>query len=278
MKKPQKRRIIVKVIRKPAQNIRKGVWKVAYADFVTAMMAFFLLLWLLSISTQQYMRGVAEYFKRPLAVALFGGKDNNENSGIEYSGGRDLTRTSGQVSKGADLDAAKSSLINIEVRNLSMLREQLLREIALDPSMLPYKNQLLIDITQDGLRIQIIDNSKRPMFDMGSAILQPYAARILHAIGNVLNSVQNKVTLAGYTDATPYQGGAPNYDNWDLSMDRANASRRELIAGGMAPDKVLRVTGLASAVPLDRHDPFDPINRRISIVVMKHKARPKRLY
>lgn len=272
MKKPQKRRIIVKVIRKPTREIRKGVWKVAYADFVTAMMAFFLLLWLLSISTQQYLRGVGEYFKQPVSLSLFGGKDNNYSSGIEYSGGRDLTRTSGQVSKGMDLVGAKSALQNIEVQHLSMLKEQLLREIGLDASMLPYKNQLLIDITENGLRIQIVDSAKRPMFDMGSAILKPYAARILHAIGKVLNAVPNKVTLAGYTDATPYQGSAPNYDNWDLSMDRANASRRELIAGGMAPDKVLRVTGLGSAIPLDKKDSFDPINRRISIVVSRSSS------
>ncbi len=269
MKKPQKRRIIIKVIHKPDKEIRKGVWKVAYADFVTAMMAFFLLLWLVSVSSQQYLRGVGEYFKRPVTLPLFGGSSDNASPSIDNSGGRDLTRTSGQVSKGMDLDAAKSALQNLEMQHLSMLKERLMREIGLDASMLPYKSQLLIDITESGLRIQIVDSDKRPMFDMGSAILQPYAARILHAIGKVLNSVPNQVTLAGHTDATPYQGSAPDYDNWDLSMDRANASRRELIAGGMAPDKVLRVTGLASAVPLDKQDPFDPINRRISIVVSK---------
>jgi len=143
--------------------------------------------------------------------------------------------------------------------------------IATNPALRKFKDQLLLDITSDGLRIQIIDQQNRPMFSRGSAALQPYTADILHEIGKALNEVPNKISLSGHTDAIPYQGGE-NYSNWDLSVDRANASRRELIAGGMDPAKVIRVVGLASSALFDQKDPYDPSNRRISILVMNKDA------
>ncbi len=275
MDKPQKKklRIVVKVIRKPTRKVSKGTWKVAYADFVTALMAFFLLLWLLSVSSKQYLMEISEYFRHPLSLARFGGRGENESPDIQYSGGRDLTRISGQVSKGMKLDAARAAMKNLERQDLEKLRETLIQAIEGDPATLPFRRQLLIDITENGLRIQIVDDEKRPMFDSGSAILQPYAERILHAIGGVLNAVPNSISIAGHTDAAPYHGSARNYDNWDLSMDRANAARRALIESGIDADKILRVTGLAAAVALDKRNPFDAVNRRISIVVLKHQFR-----
>jgi chemotaxis protein MotB len=121
------------------------------------------------------------------------------------------------------------------------------------------------------LRIQIVDEQNRPMFALASAQLQPYTREILQEIGVVLNDVPNKVGLSGHTDSTPYFTDA-GYSNWELSADRANASRRALVAGGMADTKILRVVGLASAAHLDRKDPFNPINRRISIIVMNKKT------
>jgi chemotaxis protein MotB len=130
----------------------------------------------------------------------------------------------------------------------------------------------LIDITSDGLRIQIVDEKNRPMFELGRADLLPHTRDILHEIGKVLNDVPNRVSLSGHTDATPYYGGERGYSNWELSADRANASRRELVAGGMREDKIIRVVGLSAAVPFDKNDPLNPINRRISVIVMKKHA------
>ena len=134
------------------------------------------------------------------------------------------------------------------------------------------KKQLLLDITTEGLRIQIVDEKNRPMFASAKAELQPYTKEILHEIGKTLNEVPNKITLSGHTDATPYANAGTAYSNWELSTDRANASRRELIAGGMDDDKMLRVVGLASAIPFDKEQPMGAINRRISIIVMNKKT------
>ena len=134
------------------------------------------------------------------------------------------------------------------------------------------RKQLLLDITNEGLRIQIVDEQNRPMFDLSSAELKPYTRQIMHEIGTALNSVPNRISLSGHTDAAPYAGGERGYGNWELSANRANASRRELIAGGMADNKVLRVVGLSSTVLFDKQDPVNPINRRISIVVLNKKT------
>ena len=268
----QKRRIIVKIIRKSEHGGKKGIWKVAYADFVTAMMAFFLLLWLITVSSKNDLMGVGEYFSKPVRIAFLGGKTDDEDTSIIGQGGKDLTRTSGDVARTADLATAQKEMQRLEAESLQQLKTRIEKAMEADPAMLDFRHQLLIDITANGLRIQIVDDKNRPMFDRGSAILQPYAIEILHAIGKMLNTVTNRISLSGHTDATPYQGGARNYNNWDLSVDRANASRRALIEGGMDAGKVLRVIGLASAIPLDRNNAFDPINRRISIIVMKRKA------
>ncbi len=138
--------------------------------------------------------------------------------------------------------------------------------------MKQFKKQILLDITSEGLRIQIVDEKNRPMFRSGSAQLEPYTKDILHEIGTMLNQVPNKVSLSGHTDAQPYSMGDKGYSNWELSADRANASRRELIVGGIGDEKIVRVVGLSSAVLFDKIDPLDPVNRRISIIVMNKNA------
>ncbi|MFM9914862.1 MAG: OmpA family protein, partial [Rhizobacter sp.] len=135
-----------------------------------------------------------------------------------------------------------------------------------------FKKQLLIDITTEGLRIQIIDEKNRPMFATGRSEVQSYTRDILREIGKVLNDGPNRISLSGHTDATPYSGGERGYSNWELSADRANASRRELIAGGLPDVRVLRVQGLSSSRPMDNTDPLSPTNRRISIIVMNRDA------
>jgi chemotaxis protein MotB len=134
------------------------------------------------------------------------------------------------------------------------------------------RSQLRLDMTRDGLRIQIVDAANRPMFASGSAVVQPYMRELLHELGVLLTSVPNRLTLEGHTDAAPFAAGDTGYGNWELSSDRANASRRELLAGGLADDRVLRVQGLAASSPLEPADPLAPTNRRISIIVMNREA------
>jgi len=268
----QQQPVVIKRIKKRSGGAHGGAWKIAYADFVTAMMAFFLLMWLISSTSQSDLEGIAEYFKTPLKVALAGGPSRSESSSVTKGGGRDLTRREGQTQKKDILKAAEAELKRAELERLKELKKKLEIAIEANPTLRQFQKQLLLDITTEGLRIQIVDEQNRPMFASGKAELQPYTRDILREIGRALNEVDNKISLSGHTDATPYPSGEKGYSNWELSADRANASRRELIVGGMSERKVLRVVGLSSAVMLDKGDPFNPINRRISIIVMNKKA------
>jgi chemotaxis protein MotB len=274
------RPIIVKRIKKTAGGHHGGAWKIAYADFVTAMMAFFLLMWLLGSTAKGDMNGISEFFKTPLKVAMAGGSGSGDSSSIIKGGGKDITARDGQTKKGdvdspkkksADLKAAKAALQKEEAARLKTLKARIEATIEANPLLKKYKTQLLLDITSEGLRIQIVDEKNRPMFELAKAQLQPYTKEILHVLGIVLNEVPNRIGLSGHTDSTPYSSDA-GYSNWELSSDRANASRREMIAGGMSDAKILRVVGLGSAANLDKADPFNPINRRISIVVMNKRT------
>ena len=279
-----KRPIVIKRIKKVAAGHHGGAWKIAYADFVTAMMAFFLLMWLLGSTAKGDLKGISEYFKTPLKVALTGGSGSGDSSSILKGGGQDLTRTTGQVKSGEM--AAEKRLINTksvteeikklekakEAAKLQELKSTIEAAIENNIKLKQFKSQILLDITSEGLRIQIVDEQNRPMFRSGSAQLEPYTREILHAIGQTLNDVPNKVSISGHTDAAMFGGGGTGYSNWELSADRANASRRELIAGGMADDKIVRVVGLSSAVLFNKDDPISPVNRRISLIVMNKKA------
>ncbi|WP_019141215.1 flagellar motor protein MotB [Noviherbaspirillum massiliense] len=279
------RPIIVKRVKKPAGGHHGGAWKIAYADFVTAMMAFFLLMWLLGSTAKGDLQGIAEYFKTPLKVAMSGGSGSGDSSSVIQGGGRDLTRKDGQINKAdeptvrkthtptvADLKAAQEELERADMARLRILKQRIEAAIDARPSLKQFRKQLLLDITTEGLRIQIVDEQNRPMFELAKAELQSYTKEILYEIGRVLNDVPNKISLSGHTDAAPYASGEKGYSNWELSADRANASRRALIAGGMDDTKVLRVVGLSSAVPFDKQDPLNPVNRRISIIVMNKRA------
>lgn len=272
------RPIVIKRIKKVAGGHHGGAWKIAYADFVTAMMAFFLLMWLLGSSTKAKLEGISEYFKTPLKVALSGGSSVANTDSILVGGGEDFTRQEGQVLKGVvkeekvDEKTKKVLRERAERIRLEGLKKKIEQAIEANPSLKKFENQLLLDITTDGLRIQIVDEQNRPMFALGKAELQPYTKTILREIGKMLNDVPNKISLSGHTDAKPFPSGDKGFSNWELSADRANTSRRELVAGGMDTDKVLKVVGLSSAVLFDKDDAFNPINRRISIVVMNEKA------
>ncbi|WP_096663690.1 flagellar motor protein MotB [Polaromonas sp. AET17H-212] len=264
MAEEERRPIIIKRIKKKRAGHHGGAWKIAYADFVTAMMAFFLLMWLIGSTDKGTLRGIEEYFKTPLKVALAGGSGSGERSSVIPGGGKDPSEKDGQL--------RKEPLEQSETARLKALKSRIETAIETQPLLTPFKKQLLIDITTEGLRIQIVDEKNRPMFALSKAELQPYTRSILHELGSMLNDVPNKISLSGHTDATPYASGEKGYSNWELSADRAGASRRALVAGGMDETKVLRVVGLSSAVLLDTQDPVNPINRRISIILMTHKA------
>jgi len=272
--------IVVKKIKKGGAAGHGGAWKIAYADFVTAMMAFFLLMWLLGSTTKGDLKGIADYFQTPLAIAMFGGSGSGDSSSVVQGGGQDLTRTHGQVKRG-EVEASKKAI------NLQALREDFERQekqklmglkadieamIDASPTLKQFKNQMLIDITTEGLRIQIVDEQNRPMFDSASSELKPYTKQILREIGPLLNKMENRISLSGHTDATPYAGGDKGFGNWELSTNRANASRREMVAAGLDDAKVMRVLGFASTVLYDSAQPQSPINRRISIVVLNKRT------
>lgn len=272
------RPIVVKRIKKVVGGHHGGAWKIAYADFVTAMMAFFLLMWLLGSTAQGDKEGIAEYFATPLKVAMTQGFGSGNSASVIPGGGKDLTRKDGhmtrgdQSSKAIDAKAMKNAQDREDAQRLQALKARLEAAIDANPTLRLFRKQLLIDITTEGLRIQIVDEQNRPMFASAKADLQPYTREILHEIGRVLNDVPNRISLSGHTDAIPYSTGDKGYSNWELSSDRANASRRELIQGGMQENKVVRVVGLSSAVLMDSANPTNPINRRISIIVMNKRA------
>jgi chemotaxis protein MotB len=278
-----KKPIIIKRVTKVEGRGHGGAWKIAYADFVTAMMAFFLLMWLLGSVGKSDLAGIAEYFKTPLQVALSGGTGSGNTTSFVKGGGHDLTRSEGDVKRGAQPDDKK--ILNPKTDQQEMMRHEREKEAAKlkdlkasieqaidsNAKLKQFKKQILLDITSEGLRIQITDEKNRPMFQSGSAQLAPYTSEILHEIGKMLNEVPNKISISGHTDAAAF-GVAGGYSNWELSADRANASRRELIDGGMAEDKIVRVVGLSSAVLFNKDDPLSPLNRRISLIVMNKQA------
>jgi chemotaxis protein MotB len=272
--------IVVKKIKKGGGGAHGGAWKIAYADFVTAMMAFFLLMWLLGSTSQGDLSGIADYFQNPLKVSLGGGSGAGDASSVISGGGRDLTSAHGQVKRG-DVEAPRKTINlqrmkieyeRVEQTKLETLKGELEALIDANPTLSQFKNQLLLDITTEGLRIQIVDDKNRPMFDLASSEVKSYTRVILREIGLALNKVENGISLSGHTDAQPYAGGDRGFGNWELSTNRANASRREMVTGGMADAKIMRVVGLASTVLHDKQDPYSPHNRRISIIVMNKRT------
>jgi chemotaxis protein MotB len=301
--------IIVKRKKKGGGGHHGGAWKVAYADFVTAMMAFFLVMWLVSSISKEQRAAVFDYFKNPSmepgknirAAPGQMGPGGASTSVINMGGGLDAPRAT--VVNGPDTkstpqpfnmtaaepkkadtaadDAAKKNDMTVDEarkiadeadhKKLESLLEELRKAIDKSQALRPFKDQLLLDITPEGLRIQIVDQQNRPMFDVGSAKLKDYTTVILKTLAGYLNTVPNRISMTGHTDIRPYPGGG-SYTNWELSADRANAARRALESGGLTGAKIARVVGLSSSVLFDKNDPQNPINRRISIIVMTKQA------
>ena len=262
--------IIVKKIKKGGHGHHGGAWKVAFADFVTAMMAFFLLLWLIASTTKEERAGISEYFSPPTQGLAAGA--GTQSDIIDLGGGQKISEgdESKQDARKPSVDTIKEA-VEAEKKRLESLMEELKKAIEESQALKPFKDQLLLDITPEGLRIQIVDKENRPMFDSGSAQLKSYTKEILHELAKTINTVPNKISLTGHTDAAKFVG-RQGYSNWELSADRANASRRELVVGGLNEAKIAKVVGLAAMVPFNKDDPRSPINRRIAIIVMNKAA------
>ena len=279
--------IIVKKIKKGGHAVHGGAWKIAYADFVTAMMAFFLLMWLLGSTSEGDKKGLSDYFTAPLKVAMMGGTGAGASNSVIQGGGTDLTKSAGQnnkdsspdpiLTKKAAIEAAKAEIAKQDAKKLAALSAKIASVISNNSRLAEFSSQIRLETTPDGLQIQIVDDQNRAMFDVGSALVKPYMRDILREIGNALNGVDNKISLDGHTDRSPYGNGERGYSNWELSADRANSSRRELIAAGMPDEKLARVTGLASSNLLDVQNPLSPTNRRITILVMTREAEERLL-
>jgi chemotaxis protein MotB len=265
--------IIIKKKKGHGHGHHGGSWKVALADFMTAMMAFFLLMWLLGSTSSEEQKAIAAHFNDPGSEFVVG--EGGADLGI-ISQDQPLQRTESdepndESENAQELteDQLQKELERIETEQLEELKKQLETEInALDSVFQQIKDQILIDFTALGLRIQIVDKDQRPMFDVGSANLKPYSVDVLHALAPILNKVQNKISVTGHTDSTPYGVGA-TYTNWELSADRANAARRALLEGTYPETKVATVQGMGSAAPFLVDKPNEPINRRIAIIVLK---------
>ena len=277
--------IIIKRIKKKAHTAHGGAWKIAYADFMTAMMAFFLLMWLLGSTAQGELQGLADYFNTPLKVSMAGGAGSGGSSSIVTGGGTDLTKTSGQVRKSdaernrqkMTSEQAKAAMAKQDEIRIKALQSKIDAIITNTPRLNEFRSQIRIDLTPDGLQIQIVDDQNRPMFDSGSALVKPYMRDILRDIGAALGEVENRISLAGHTDAAVYGNGDRGYSNWELSADRANASRRELVVAGMPDAKLSRVVGLAASDLLEPDNPRAPANRRITITILTREAEERLL-
>lgn len=289
----KKQPIVKKKIVKGGGGHHGGSWKVAYADFVTAMMAFFLLLWLLGITDEMQREGISDWFNNPAGIKGPGGAST---SMIKLGGTKDIPRGDGkqseQLAPNTEPEVEKSPQEKVkevekkeDKKRLDKLLEKLKAAIESSKELKNFKDQLLLEITPDGLRIQIIDKKNRPMFSLGKAKLKSYTKVILRKISKlIVQEVPNLVSVTGHTDATPFPKGYIEYEdrygndfrkpytNWELSADRANAARRELLKGGLPSDQLGRIVGLASSVLLDKKNPRSPTNRRISILIMNKDA------
>ncbi|WP_019021262.1 MULTISPECIES: flagellar motor protein MotB [unclassified Thioalkalivibrio] len=252
-----------------------GSWKVAFADFALAMMAFFLLLWLLAALEADDRAALSEYFQNPSAFEgeamapsqAIGDGTGADPSIIDFEGLPD--RLDAPPEPVPD-DADDETLLERDRERLESLQEALEEAIDRSQALEPFKDQLLMDITPEGLRIQIIDAENRPMFATASARPLDHASGILRELAGLINEVPNRISITGHTDARPLQ--REDYTNWELSTDRANAARRELIAGGTEPEQIARVVGLSDTVPFDEDNPEAAVNRRITLIVLNQEA------
>ncbi|MCQ4294143.1 flagellar motor protein MotB [Pseudomonas stutzeri] len=266
--------IIVKRVKKVAAGHHGGAWKIAFADFATAMMAFFLVMWLMSSATPEQKKLISGYFQDPIGFTESASPHVIDLGGTPTpSPDRTLNQELEPAQKEAQIDSEQAETFaeQLERERLDLVLQELQNKVDESPELQKFKDQILFEITQDGLRIQIMDAANRPMFALGSAQLQPYFEDILLALVDTIAAVPNKISVSGHTDAKPFSGRG-DFGNWELSAGRANAARRTLVIGGYPEDQIARVVGYASSALFDRQDPLNPVNRRIDILVLTKKA------
>ncbi|MDQ7020086.1 MAG: flagellar motor protein MotB [Robiginitomaculum sp.] len=285
------RPIIKKVIKVSGGGHHGGAWKVAYADFVTAMMAFFLLMWLINTTTPEQKRGVADYFapasiseSRSGAGGILGGtalgEDGARNSGTTALVSKlapkapktpDSKKGKSRKNNSSSSDVSENALQQALARREDMAFKEAsesLRQAMQDmPELAELSKNLMVDQTPEGLRIQIVDQEGRSMFEPGSADLKPHTIVLLRSVAKIINRLPNRISIYGHTDASP--SAARGYSNWDLSFNRANAARQILQESQVPEDRFYQVTGKAGSEPLFPDDPYMPGNRRISIVLLR---------
>jgi chemotaxis protein MotB len=274
--------IVVKRVKKGGHGHHGGAWKIAYADFVTAMMAFFLLMWVLGSTTAGDLAGISSYFQNPMRVSMSGGQGSGETTRIIKGGGDNISKTSGVESK-ADADTEQRRVSDSSVTDVENARKdrtkneavksEIEKSVEADAELKNVKGQLFMDITSEGLRIQVVDEKGKPLFNSGGVVPSVAARRLLRVIGKSLNDNTGKIRIEGHTDAAKFSNGEAGYTNWELSSERANVARREMIAGGLAPSNVAQVIGFADTIPLNPGDLSDPLNRRISITLLNKKPK-----
>ncbi len=285
--------IIVKKIKK-AGGHHGGAWKVAYADFVTAMMAFFLLLWLLNVTTDEQRNAISNYFdpthpKVSEAVSgaggVMGGLSMSPQGAMattvqtistipttsvnSRSSQKQAATTKSSVNK-STLEKAKEILRKEEEKRFKEAQQQIKQAIESDPELKELAKNLIMDMTPEGLRIQVVDSEGKPMFASGSAEMFPYTQKLMDKVAKIITKLPNEVSIRGHTDSVPY-GQDAKYTNWELSSDRANSSRRVLLAAGVPLPRINNVVGKADTDHLDVKDPASPRNRRISIILLKEE-------
>jgi len=267
-----------------------GAWKVAYADFVTAMMAFFLLLWLLNATTEEQRNGIADYFS-PTSVT-----DSSSGGGGMLQGqtmAKEGALTSDRAPVGVNLrlpaaepprtpgrtppedtgeadtriEQMKQALSEQEQARFEAAETKLKQAIEATPELAELKDNLIVDRTPEGMRIQIVDAKGESMFELGNATPKQRTRKLLGLVASAVADLPNEISIKGHTDATPYSGKS-DYDNWELSSDRANASRRVLLDSGLSEPRVTRVVGRADQEPLLPDAPDSPRNRRVSIILL----------
>jgi chemotaxis protein MotB len=285
--------IIVKKVKGGGHGHHGGAWKVAYADFVTAMMAFFLLLWLLNAVPKEQLQGIADYFA-PVSIPTpksSGGRgmlagETVAKQGVfqidapypPLPGDRAPTGPADAFLEAAgdrepspeDLseDQLREAMAKQEEKQFKEAEKQLRDAIGDSPDLKGLAKSLIIDDTPEGLRIGIIDQEGLPMFPRGESEMYPYTRRVLELVAKVVQRMPQNIDITGHTDAVRYQGGGA-YTNWELSADRANAARRELLQLGVAEGRITRVVGKAATEPLFPNDPEAPGNRRLSVVLLR---------
>lgn len=264
-------RIIVKKKSGHGGGHHGGSWKIAYADFMTAMMALFLVMWLISTSTPQELKGIAEYFRTPLILGYNGGKNISDSESPIPGGGDDVTQQLGEEKNDA---LSQNEFEKKQLEKIQMIEaaRKIYDIFDLDEKLKKLAPNLIIELTEMGLRIQILASDDKPMFDVGSATIDPNMQEILRTLAPIINSLPNKITLSGHTDERQYSTGDRGYSNWELSADRANSSRRELIAGGLDSSKITRIIALADTVSLNNPNYSKDANRRISILILNKAA------